>query len=459
MKSQYVCFSLLIFALVLFLLPIISTAKPPVKIAFWNQTDFWFRDDDGTEISATGFGSSDGSEGLNITDVAPGTVFRLRFGIGVVDADGAIIPRLEFKQGTDCAIGDWTAITSTSDIFNLRLSDNFINGDATTKQITNGSFVPGKIMESTDPAPSLSLNKNKDTEYEWSIEIAGNIPADTTYSFRISDDGNSLDGYGVCPALISRSSTPEPVSASSDRGGAVRPTIVTFSGKAFPGASIFIMDKDIYFERMLNQNIVADENGIFKVDFIGILQSQHSFGLVIKDKEGRSSQTKFFNIDTLANDLVVKDILAPPTVGFVQGVVTRGQNAVITGYATPGNEVKIEMGDIKKEVKAGKDGLYKAEINTGVFEFGQHKVRVKQFNPEEKKESDFSITKTLAVSRLVSPKTDFSGDGRVDIKDWSIFLSHWVSKDKDIRKEVDLNGDGKIDISDFAIFIQSIRKL
>lgn len=447
----------MILALVLFLLPIVIVAKKE-KEAFWRQTDFWFRDDDGTEISATGYGSSNTQKGVSITSVASGTAFRLRLGIKVTTADGTLRPQLEFKEGTDCTSGSWTTITPTSDTFNLHLSNNFNDGDTTTEQITNGSFVAGKILESTNPASALDLSKNENTEYEWSIEVASNVSPSTTYSFRISNKDASLDDYDVCPTLTTQLSL-SPSSSGGSGGGGARPTTVIFSGKVFPEARVFVVDKDVRFERMLNQNIVADENGTFQINFVGILQGQHSFGLVIKDKEGRPTQTKFFNIDTLANDFVVKDIFVPPTVGLPERLVTRGRNATITGYASPDSHVIVEISDIiKKEVKAEKDGLYKMAIETGSLEFGTHYVRVKQVDASQKRESDYSPITTFVVSRLTSPKTDLSGDGAVNIKDWSMFLSRWGSKDASQKKIIDFNDDGKIDIADFSIFIRTIKK-
>jgi hypothetical protein len=429
--------------------------------ANWDQQKFWFRDDDGDEISATGYGSENVGINTNIINIVQGALFRLRFDIKLTNTDGAISSRLEFKEGTDCTTGSWETITPTSATVNLEVSPNFDDGASTTQQLVAGpNFVAGRILESTNPASSLDLPKNKNTEYEWSLGITPDTPFSTTYSFRVTNNGIALDNYDQCPSLTVQASppSPPPSGGGGGGGGGVRPTTVTFSGKAFPGAKILVVDKDIRLEKIVSQNMVANEEGKFSLSFVGILKSQHSFGLLVKDKENRVTPIKFFNINTFANNLTVKDILVPPTVGFTQGVVTRGRNAVIVGYASPENDVKIEIGDIKKEIKAAKDGSYKAEVNTGMLEFGQYRVRVKQADPREKKESAFSIMKTLVVSRLISPKTDLSGDGRVDIKDWSIFLSNWESEDDNQKKIIDLNDDGKTDISDFSIFIRTIKK-
>ena len=437
--------------------PIEEPIEEPIEIkSILNQTNFWFRDDDGTETLATGYGSLDTGKDANITNVALGAVFRLRFGIRVTRWIGILVPKLEFKQGTDCTSGSWTAITPTSDTFSLRLSENFSDGDPTTKQITNGSFVAGQILESTNPASSLNLPRNKNTEYEWSLQATSNIAAGTTYSFRLTNNGTALNNYDQCPSLTIQSES-EPI--QSGGGSSTRPTTVTFSGKAFPGAKILVVDKYIKSETTVSQDLVADEEGEFSVSFIGIIQKRHSFGLLIKDKENRTTQTKFFTIDTHLDDWVVKDIFVSPTVGFLQRLVSRGQPIIIIGNASPNNSVILEMDDIiKKEVNVEKDGSYKVALETGILEFGTHLVRVKQVDTSQKQESDYSPTNAFVVSRLTLPKADLSGDGIVNIKDWSMFLSNWGSKDESQKKMIDFNEDGKVDISDFSIFIRAIRK-
>lgn len=431
--------------------------------AVWNQQKFWFRDDDGDEITATGFWTENIGQNANIINVVRGTNFRLRFAVKLTDADGSIAPTLEFKKGTDCATGSWTVADSASSVFSLQLSQNFTDGATTTQQVSTGkNFIAGQILESTNPAVSLNMLKNQSTEYEWSLKASQDIPFAATYSFRITNNGTVLDTYDQCASLTVQAAPPPPPAPSGGGGGGgggVRPTMVTFSGKAFPGAKIFVIDRDVRFDKILSEDVVTSDDGSFHTSFVGILQSQHSFGLIVKDKELRTAQTKSFNIDTLADDLVAKDIVVSPTIGFINRSVARGQTAVIIGYASPESSVSLEInGIIKKEIKAEKDGSYKGEVSTGDLDFGSYRVRVKQAMAGEKRESDFSPTNTLVISRLVLPKADLSGDGKVDIKDWSMFLSRWSSKDMEQKKLIDFNEDGKIDISDFSIFVRNIRK-
>ncbi len=461
MKLQYICFSLLILVSVLFLLPIVAVARQPAN-AVWNQTDFWFRDDDGAETSATGYGSPNINEDTNITNVAQGAIFRLRFGIRVTDANGTLVPRFEFKQGTDCTIGSWTTITSVSDTFNLRLSTNFSDGDVTTKQITNGSFVEGKILESANPASSLDLSKNKDTEYEWSLQAASSIAPGTTYSFRVSDNGTAFGNYEVCPALTTQPPGPPPPPVPiilPPSGGAGTPTEVHFTGRAYPGAKIMFVARELRQEIPFAQTISAANDGSFKADFVGILGGQQLWGFIVTDKDGRRTRPQYYNLDTISSLLEEQDIFVPPTIGFLRKAVTKGDTFVFIGYATPGSKIEFQIDNqnIKDVAEANDNGSYKLLFGTADMAFGSHSAQVRQIDNKGEK-SDFSSKETFTISRLFVPKTDLNGDDIINIKDWSIFLVRWSSKEKSLHDSVDFNNDEKVDISDFSIFLRTIKR-
>ena len=173
------------------------------------QTDYWFRDDDGSETTATGFGAEDVSQNTQALNVFGGGTFRLRLGIKATVGSETFSPQIEFKEGASCSGAGWTQITTSSNNFTLQSSPNFTDSGATTKQITSGSFTAGKILESTNPAPSLTLSTNRSTEYEWSLKASETNPTDTTYAFRVSNAGTALSTYSDC-ALLTTELTAEP---------------------------------------------------------------------------------------------------------------------------------------------------------------------------------------------------------------------------------------------------------
>ncbi|HBB44091.1 MAG TPA: hypothetical protein DCZ83_01735 [Candidatus Yonathbacteria bacterium] len=234
---------------------------------------------------------------------------------------------------------------------------------------------------------------------------------------------------------------------------------VTFQGRAFPDGKISIVRKELGNEIVTKERGGADANGFFNIRFTDLQTGAHSFGLLIKDPDGRTSQTKFFVVDVSRGDEIFKDIIAPPTVDILNGQVSRGGNLKVFGYASPGHTIRVYFDDILvKEALAGRGGVYSFDVPTGALDFGQHKVRAKQINLDGGRESDYSTERTFVVSKLTVVKADFSGDGKVDITDWSIFLARWGSKSSLGRAGIDLNSDGKIDITDFSIFIKTIRK-
>lgn len=275
------------------------------------------------------------------------------------------------------------------------------------------------------------------------------IATSTSYTFTNVQAGHTID------ATFSALATPEP---DTSAGVSVQ-TTVTFTGKAFPDGKISVINKELREEKLTSQNIVILPDGSFTISFVGVLQSMHSFGLLIKDALGRSSQTKFYLVDTTSQELTTKNIVVPPTIDVLNGQVSRGKNVTIVGSATPDYAVFVELnGIIATSTIARKDGGYRFELPTGVLEFGRHTVRTKQSDLTNENVSGFSISRNFIVSNLTVTQTDFNADGKVDIKDWSIFLARFTSKDPDTRKSIDLTGDGKVDISDFSIFIKTIRK-
>ena len=276
------------------------------------------------------------------------------------------------------------------------------------------------------------------------------VAATNTYVFSNVQANHTIEATFVA--------TPPTGGAALPDTGPVRPTTITFSGKAFPGGKVSIIDKQLNTETTIGQDYVTDAEGSFNISFIGILQALHSFGIKAKDKDGRVSQTKLFFINTISDSLVEKDILLSPTIGLANGQVTRGDSATITGYATPGNTVRLELdGILIKDMLAGSNGAYKFDIPTGVIEFGSHTVRTKQVSPAGK-ESDFSVSRTMVVSRLLVVQADLNSDGKVDIRDWSIFLSLWGDPKASGRSRIDINNDGKVDITDFSIFVKTLKR-
>lgn len=428
----------------------------------WNQSNFWFRDDDGGEVFATGWGDADIGENVNLffenrEEHDRGKNFRLRIGFRVQGASGTITPQLEFRlrQTGDCTIAVdqsgsvWQKIDSDrSKSFALRESPNVVNRTSTTQQVTDGqNFISGLLLDTENPTPEKTLGQNEKTEYEWAIESVRGFDANAGYLFRITNNGAPLEQYTVCPFLGFAGSGP----------AGVRPTTVQFSGQAFPGGKLTVVSRGLHSDIPVKQEEIADAGGNFNIEHSGILQSKYGYGLVIFDQDGRRTQVKSYNFDLVADSLVAKDIFVPPTLGLARLAVTKGDFLSVAGYAGPDNLIEFAVDDrLVGKIKSGADGAYQWLFNTADLDFGEHAVKARQISSDKNK-SDWSPTLTFNISRLFTPKTDFNNDGKINISDWSVFLSRWGSEDEVKRKDIDFNNDGKINIADFSIFIRTIK--
>ena len=314
----------------------------------------------------------------------------------------------------------------------------------------NGTINPaGVTIVTQGNSQTYTITPNSGYEMATLTVDSVSVATSTSYTFTNVQANHTIDITFV--ALPAGTTAPDT--------GASRATTIIFSGKAFPNGLISVIDKQLNIEKVLGQQETTGESGVFRISFVGVLQALHSFGLLAKDSAGRISQSKLFFINTVSDDFVQKDLLLPPTSELEEPQVTRGNNAVVVGSAVPGYTIHLELnGILMNDMLVGKDGAYRFEIPTGILEFGSHTVRTKQTDPLGEKVSDFSTSRTLTVSRLIVVQADLNSDGKMDIRDWSIFLSLWGSKNAEGRERVDFNKDGKIDISDFSIFIKTIRK-
>ncbi|HBI25381.1 TPA: hypothetical protein DDX30_01165 [Candidatus Wolfebacteria bacterium] len=236
----------------------------------------------------------------------------------------------------------------------------------------------------------------------------------------------------------------------------VAPT-VTFSGRAYPGASVSLFARIGGQDIPLERNIEVRADGTFTIDFSGALRGLESFGLAILDKDGNVAQIKTYTMDKITRATEQKNLYIAPTAGLIQRTVTIGNNAGIAGSAAPGSVIRAEVDGqpVAAQAQVGNDGTYRLLVNTNGLAYGGHIIRMKQVD-KDGIESDWSPSKVFMVSRALVTQADLNNNGGIDIGDWSIFLTRFASTDTEARKQVDLNNDGKVDISDFSVFIRSV---
>ncbi|MEK7646957.1 MAG: hypothetical protein AAB378_01110, partial [Patescibacteria group bacterium] len=419
-----------------------------------HQTNFWFRDDDGTEVSASGLGIRNAAPDVNVTDVPRGSVFRLRIGFDATADNSLVDALLEFKEGEGCDNGIWSSVASTSGSVMLQDTLHFHDGDVTTKQIVSGPFVAGSILNASNPATRLYLPKNKSMELEWSLRLPNDAAFLQRYSFRVTKNGTVFSTYDRCPLLVVE---------SPPSSGAQQPTLILFSGRSYPQSSLEVLRKsrvDEVYRNVPDVLYAFSEEGDFQARFSALLGGEYFFALRAKDTDGRKTGIWPFTVNLLENNqLVAENLFVPPTMGFLRTAVRKGDVLTVLGYAAPESAVEFELDGwpVNAAAQADASGFYKILIPTADLEFGAHVMQARQKDAGGVI-SDFSTRQTFTVSQLFFPKADLNNNGIININDWSIFLARWRARGKEMDMSIDLNDDGKINLSDFSIFMKTIKK-
>lgn len=350
--------------------------------------------------------------------------------------------------------------TSTSYTFNNVITDHTISATFALIPPPPGSFTivatsgtggtvspSGSTVVTQGDSQAYTITPSSGYDIATLVIDSISIATTTSYTFTNVQANHTIEATFISQTQPGETSGAGPVLAS-----------ITFDGKAFPGGTASIIHKELDAQVIDAQADISNITGSFHIRFVDLPKAIHTFGLLIKDKEGRLSQTKFYTIDANITHAVFENIVAPPTVDVLSGQVSRGGKVRVFGFASPSHTVRLYINDIlSKEALAGNTGAYSFDIPTSALEFGQYTLRAKQINLDGGKESEFSTSRTFIVSKLTVVKADLSGDGKIDIKDWSIFLARFVSRDNEIRKSIDLTDDGKVDISDFSVFIKTLR--
>ncbi|MDZ4286091.1 MAG: MBG domain-containing protein [Candidatus Sungbacteria bacterium] len=456
------------------------TTSAPTTYTFSTQGDktlyAWAKDAAGnisTSLSA--------STTITFVEVAPNEMQSL-ISSGIIVPNGAVASStyVTFNQDVHVVFGGGTVVTIPA------------NAVLTAATDADWNQLSGTASVSTDDAPA---NYTSAGAMQWgfsSISLTLNQAATIVISVGSSYNGETLTVFrkeagatawtqadtcvissGVCQFTTTTFSSfmaavfHAPASSSSPSSQSVRPTAVSptrveFSGQAYPKSKLQVFFKSevngLYYvipEAIYN----ITDDGAFTISYTALLGGDYIFGLQAEDRGGRKTGIRPFTVNlTSQNELVATDLFLAPTISFARNTVRKGDVLKVIGYGAANTTIEFEVDGqlLASTAQAGSDGLYQKLITTADYSLGDHTIRVRQ--KSKNTTSGFSYKKTFAVSQLFFPVTDLNSDGKIDISDWSIFLSKYNSKDPAVREQLDLNDDGKVDISDFSLFIRSLKK-
>lgn len=185
-----------------FIILIILLAACNNIFAFLTQANWRWRNDDGTETTATWKAAQNTQVVLTTT----GQIWRLR--LEVYNNTGGAVDVLDSLQYATSTAGPWTNIDTVagSNPFMISGTSAFVvQAEPTTAQLTGVAltFVPGKINVDSLVLKNYNLPDQRRTEFEWAITATPNIVPNTTYYFREwGSTASNLDIGMTYPSLL-----------------------------------------------------------------------------------------------------------------------------------------------------------------------------------------------------------------------------------------------------------------
>lgn len=161
-----------------------------------NQVGYRFRNDDGSESTATWKANQNTAWSPSITGDTP---FRLRFELNETGAASGNVSAVVQYNINGVA---WATAGTTTNGVRLEASSNITDGVATTGQLTAGSgtFRAGQVRETTTAA-AATMSGSDHTEVEFCLALHyGFLNSGDVVTFRVLDSGGTIT-YTVTPTI------------------------------------------------------------------------------------------------------------------------------------------------------------------------------------------------------------------------------------------------------------------
>jgi hypothetical protein len=269
------------------------------------------------------------------------------------------------------------------------------------------------------------------------------------------------------PAPIPPDPTPAPstgVSSSGGGGGAPVSSPVTFnpnsgevffSGVAYPMSEVILLRDGVFLAQT-----TAGPDAKFELHASGITPGTYTYSIWSKDYRNVKSITSSFSVNVSPGvGTVISGIYLPPTIDVDKTQVKRGEPIVVLGASSPSSVVSIlvhSSQEIVKTTKSDKNGLWQYTVDTLELEYGSHSANARWKDSTGisplSMDVGFIVGDTTILKKSAPKSTaDISGDGKINLVDFSI-VAYWYKKSS-VPKDspADVNHDGKVDLKDFSV--------
>ncbi len=233
---------------------------------------------------------------------------------------------------------------------------------------------------------------------------------------------------------------------------------VKLEGTTFPNAKLTLLkDGAVY------TTLVASNDGHFNINVNGLAFGNYQFSLYAQDRNGIDSNPYTVTVPVFeAKAYAYTGIVLPPTIKASSLVVSLGQTYTVSGYASAGATILVEVPGVKLLATGTTDsnGFYSititADLAAGVYQV-RTRAQVAATQSLYSKPVQILYYKGIPGEPVPNPPSqlatcvDYNKDRRVNLIDFSILLFSFENNNP--PASIDCNSDHRIDIKDFSILM------
>jgi hypothetical protein len=250
--------------------------------------------------------------------------------------------------------------------------------------------------------------------------------------------------------------------STSGGGGGGSPTpsgtaIVILRGLAYPRTPVTVLK-----DGAIIATTPADPGATFSVILAHLTAGTYTFGVYATDSTGVRSATQNF-VEILTNNVTVEvnSIFLSPSIGLSHTIIKQGDALNIFGFTAPKSDVNVIVNSARQfieQVKAQDSGAWFKAFNTLALEVGPHNSKSQASNGNLLSPYSNIVSFHVGDESVAAPvggqevRSDFNGDGRINLVDFSILLFNW-NKTSLANPRADINKDGIVNLVDFSILL------
>lgn len=249
------------------------------------------------------------------------------------------------------------------------------------------------------------------------------------------------------------------VGSVPDGSAALYLSSVLLIGQTSPFSTVTIL-----VDGKISSNIQSNGTGAFRASVPSLERGVYTFGIYSTDSSQSRSST-FSSTLTLGQGTsnTISDIIVAPSFKLAKDSVDIGEDAHVSGFAVPGAVIGLivrQSGTSSAALASQQilvatttaNGAWNIVIDTSTFSKGTYLIKARTVLTKEIT-SDYSGPLFLDVGQGARSRKaknpDLNLDGKVNLIDFSIMLSHWL-EDYDLA---DLTSDGIVNLSDVSVLL------